>query len=370
MAYLMTRTVRALTVVALLVGCGVLLWMVSTVLDRVHTILTVIVFSILFSYLIYPPVKWLATRMPRPVAVFVVYGALAVLATIAVAFLAPAVAQQADDLARTYPQTVKNVQTQIAHPANNPVLARFPPQVRDAIAKNAAKAGTYAGAAAGFVGAQSLAIVKGGIAFVTTLALVFGITSFLISDLERIQRAFMRMVPPPRRGAVADFVVDCDSVIGGFVRGQVLLAFGVGVASTLVLLLMGVPYALLLGVLTGLISIVPIVGAIVGAVPAFLVAIFTIGLIKSIVVLALVVGVLQVQANVLAPVVVGRSVGVTPLTVVVALLAGSEAYGILGALLAIPVAGILRVVYERLFRDPAPDAPAMLSRVRVHSADL
>ena len=113
----------------------------------------------------------------------------------------------------------------------------------------------------------------------------------------------------------------------------------------------------------------PIVGAIVGVIPAFLVAVFTITLIKAIVVLVLFVLVLQVQANVVAPLVNSRSVGVSPLIVFLALIIGSEAYGILGTLLAIPLAGIIRVVYDRIF-PPDPSVKGMIVRTKARSGDL
>jgi predicted PurR-regulated permease PerM len=144
---------------------------------------------------------------------------------------------------------------------------------------------------------------------------------------------------------------DVDGVIGGFVRGQVLLAVAVGIAGTIVLLAVGVPYAILLGTLAGVVSIIPLVGPIAAALPVLVIAFFTVGLVKLIVVGVLYVVILVVQQNVLTPLVVSKSVGVTPLVVFLALLFGSEAFGILGALLAIPIAGIIRVATERIFPE-------------------
>jgi predicted PurR-regulated permease PerM len=118
-----------------------------------------------------------------------------------------------------------------------------------------------------------------------------------------------------------------------------------------VLLAVGVPYAILLGTLAGVVSIIPLVGPIAAALPVLVIAFFTVDIIRLIVVAVLYVLILVVQQNVLTPLVVSKSVGVTPLVVFLALLFGSEAFGILGALLAIPVAGILRVAVERIFPD-------------------
>jgi predicted PurR-regulated permease PerM len=156
---------------------------------------------------------------------------------------------------------------------------------------------------------------------------------------------------------------DVDAVVGGFVRGQVLLSVGVAIAGTIVLVAVGVPYGLLLGLLAGIASIVPMVGPIVAIIPVVIITFFTVGLVKAIVVVALYVLIIILQQNVLVPVVVARSVGVTPLVIFVALLLGSEAFGILGALLSLPIAGILRVLAQRLF-PPDEDADAKLPVAR------
>ncbi len=131
------------------------------------------------------------------------------------------------------------------------------------------------------------------------------------------------------------------------------------------LLAVGVPYAILLGLLAGVVSIVPLIGPVIALIPVVLIAFFTVGLVKVIVVGVLFAAILVVQQNVFTPLVVSKSVGVTPLVVFVALLFGSEAFGILGALLSIPVAGILRVAAERLFPlDPDADATLIVARDR------
>jgi predicted PurR-regulated permease PerM len=364
-----SRSLRALVVVGLLLGGGALLWMISNVIDRVANVLTIVVFSILFSYLIYPAVKALSRRMPRALAVAVVYAGIFVAVLVALAFLAPTAFAQADEFGRNYPETVRSVQRSLADPSHDALLQRFPAQVRDLVAKNAGKVGTYAGMAAGAVGARLVPIFSGGATLVTELAVTFGVTFMFIVDLEVIQATLLRMIPREHRAYTVALVMDIDVVIGGFVRSQVVLAVVTAVASILVLAVTGVPYAVLLGLLIGILSIIPIVGAIVGAVPAVLVALFTVGLVKAIVVTVLFAVIFQVVGNLIAPLITAKSVGVTPLIVTIAILIGGEAYGILGILLAVPVAGIVRVVYDRLF--PAdPESERLVLAARAASGDV
>jgi predicted PurR-regulated permease PerM len=336
------------------------------VFDRVHNTLVVIVFAILFAYFVYPPIKWLGNRrVPIPLAGVLVYAVLGAVVIGALAWLTPAVAAQVQDLTHNFPKIVSAAQRQIVDPNDSPLLGRLPVAARDQIAANAGKAGAIVGSMAGKFGSNALGILTGTSAAVIDVFLVLGLTLLVLSDLVPIQRFGIRLVPREHRSAAVSFMDDVDKVIGGFVRGQVLLAFGVGIAGTIVLLAVGVPYAILLGLLAGVVSIVPLVGPIIALVPVVLIAFFTVGLVKVIVVGVLFAVILVVQQNVFTPLVVSKSVGVTPLVVFVALLLGSEAFGILGALLSIPVAGILRVAAERLFpADPDADITLIAARDR------
>ncbi|MDQ2908510.1 MAG: AI-2E family transporter [Candidatus Eremiobacteraeota bacterium] len=358
------RLVRALLIAALaLVVCG-LFWFMAAVFDRVHNTLVVIIFAILFAYFVYPPIKWLAARrVPIPLAGLIVYAVLAILVLGSIAWLSPAIAAQAQALTRDFPHIVTTVQQQIADPRHSPLLSRLPAGARDAIAKNAGKVGTLVGGFAGVFGSQAIGFVQGTTAVLIDLALVLGMTLLILGDLANIQAFGTRLVPRAYRAEMLSFMGEVDTVIGGFVRGQVLLAVGVAVAGTIVLVGVGVPYGLLLGLIAGIASIVPMIGPIVSIIPVVVIAFFTVGIVKTIVVVVLYVIIIMVQQNVLVPVVVARSVGVTPLVIFVALLLGSEAFGILGALLSLPIAGILRVAAERLFPSD-PDANAQLRRAR------
>jgi predicted PurR-regulated permease PerM len=292
------------------------------------------------------------------VAAIVVYAVLAVVVLGAGAWLAPAVTEQSQALARDFPHVVASAQRQMADPAHSPLLARLPEGVRVQIAANAAKAGAIAGSIAGGAGEHAVRVLSGTTTAVIDVFLVLGLTLLVLGDLAILRAFGLRLVPPRYRAGTLGFMRDVDGVIGGFVRGQVLLALAVGIAGTIVLLAVGVPYALLLGLFAGIVSIVPLVGPLVAAIPVLIIAFFTVGFVKLIVVGVLYAVILAVQQNVLTPMVVSKAVGVTPLVVFLALLFGSEAFGILGALLAIPIAGILRVAGERIFPVDPAELPA------------
>ncbi|MDE2571499.1 MAG: AI-2E family transporter, partial [bacterium] len=319
------------------------------------------------SYLIYPLVRLLARRVPRAVAVLVIYAGFVLLLTLFVAYLVPPIAAQANELARAYPQLLNDVQRQLANPQQSALLRDLPPPIRSLLADNAARLGQEVGVFASKIAGQTIGILTGAIHTVVATLLVFVFAFFFITDLDRIQDAVFRIVPQARRKAAISIAMECDQVIGGFIRGQVIVAAIVGVLATVIMLLTHVKYALLLGLITGIADIIPYVGAVVGAAPAVLISLITFGWPHALLVLALFVLMYEAEGHLIAPWIVGHSVGLTPLAVLLALLIGGEAFGLIGLLLAVPAAGIIRVLLIRVF-PPVPEAERVLEHARAAHA--
>lgn len=344
---MLERPLRALIVVTLLIAIGVLTWMTVTVISHVLNIVITIVVAMLFAYAIFPAVRLLSRRMPRALAVVAVYVAALAAIGFTVVYLAPTIANEAVDLSHRVPATLHTIELQAAHPASSPLLNRFPPEIRTLVVQNAARAGAIVSTFAGNLGLQAFGILRGTATFAVDTVLMLTIAFFFITDVDRIRGTVLRIVPRHARREAIGFIDEIDGVLSGFVRGQVLLAVIIGIAVTLILLSTGVPYAFLLGVLSGLATVIPIVGEFIGGVPTCVVTLVTVGPIKAVIVLVLFILVFEVQGRILAPIIVGKSVGVSPLVIFVAILLGAEAFGVLGMVLAVPIAGILRVALDR-----------------------
>lgn len=213
-----------------------------------------------------------------------------------------------------------------------------------------------AGAAAGEVGgrfaAEAVAIVVAIVNRVVDVFLVLVIALYLLLDDRRIRTLGLRALPARHRDRVEAVETEVVRVFGAYVRGQLVLAFLVGVAATITLLALGVPYALFLGVFAGVVELVPVLGSILGAVPAVLVALFQPFPLVLWVIIAFVV-IQQVESNVLVPRISGHAVGLHPLAAMLALLGGLEVGGILGALFAVPLAGVAWVFVSAALRARA-----------------
>jgi predicted PurR-regulated permease PerM len=173
----------------------------------------------------------------------------------------------------------------------------------------------------------------------------------MLAESGQTKRFIARIVPPDRRDDALSLLEDIDGVIGGFVRGQLLVALAVAVLAIIALAVLHVPYALIIGAWAGLADVVPYVGPFAGAIPATLVAGFSNGWPNALAVIIAFTVINQIEAHVLGPRIVSSTVKVSPLTVIFALLIGGHLFGFLGLIISVPIAGLIRVILVRLFPE-------------------
>ena len=168
---------------------------------------------------------------------------------------------------------------------------------------------------------------------------------FVLADLPRLGRGALALVPPRRRDEVAEVAGQVGRTVGGFLRGQLVVAGFVGVASALALWLIGLPLWLLVGVVAGVTNLVPFVGPFVGGALAVLVALLDGNVGQAVWAAVALLVVQQVESYAVAPLVMGKVVRLHPAAVLLAVLLA----GILGLLVAVPLAASARVVARHLW---------------------
>ena len=185
----------------------------------------------------------------------------------------------------------------------------------------------------------------------TALALIAipFLTFFMLLDGRRWVDGVLDVMPPSSRPRWARVVDGINRTVGGYVTGNLLISLVAGTVAAVTLMAAGVPYALPLAVIVAILDLVPLVGATVALVVCGVAALSE-GVVQCVVVVVVLLVYQQVENHVLLPVVYGRTVDLSPLAVLVALLVGAEIAGVLGALAAIPVAGSLSVIAGELVR--------------------
>ena len=203
---------------------------------------------------------------------------------------------------------------------------------------------------------------------VANLLLVPVVTFYLLRDWDHLVAWIRGMMPPRVVPGVDAMARETDEVLGAFIRGQLTVMASLTIYYWIALWLAGLNLALLVGLIVGLISFVPYLGAIVGVLTAVIAMLVQTQELLPFVWLAVVFGIGQVlESNVLTPWLVGDRIGLHPVAVIFAVMAGGQLFGFVGVMLALPVAAVLAVLFRhakrqwlasRLYGQGAP-APAL-----------
>jgi predicted PurR-regulated permease PerM len=194
-------------------------------------------------------------------------------------------------------------------------------------------------------------VIGGVFGLVTILIVAF----YLLVDSESIVRTFVRLFPRSERARVLDACRRVATKVSAWLAGQLLLAGIIGTTAAIGLWLMGVPYFYVLALIAAIGEMIPVVGPLLAAVPAVIVA-FTVSPALAVGVAVFFILQQQFENHILVPKVMERQVGISAVVVIVSLLIGGSLLGIMGAILAVPTAAILQVVFEELAPDAASDS--------------
>ena len=358
------RLNRALKVLAIAALSVLLLITMLAFLHRIIAVVVVLGGAVFFAYLIYPLVRRLSRRLPRWLAILCVYALLAVVVALAMVVLGPNLGAEARAFAREFPQLLQQAQNELLGP-QSPYLSAVPLEARETVISAIDEIAATAQRNAGAIASQALTIVLSLASVVTAFIIIPVIAFYLLIDADRLRAGFLRLVPLAHRDATAVILGDIDTVLGGYVRGQILVGACIAILVSVMLLALGIKYALLIGVFAGIVNIIPYLGAIAGAIPAVIIALFTHGVGWALLVVAGFILINQAEGHIIAPNVVGQRVGLTPLMVVIALLIGAELGGILGMFIAVPVAAVIKAMLVRLI----PAEPEALPGVELVAND-
>ena len=346
-------------------------------LTQIQLVLVLGLLALLFGTILERPVQFFQEqRFPRPAAILAVYviilGSLALLMVVIV----PVIADEASDFSDRVPDLLRELEADWST-SSNPILNGPGDQLLERAI------GTIEGESTGNVSADDLdraipvvTSITGGL--VSTLTLLV-MTFYYLLEKRLLRRLILESLSPRFQPRVDRLWTEVETKVGGWMRGQLLLCLIIGTIATTAYGIIGLEFWPLLGLWAGLTEIIPIIGPWIGGVPAVLIAL-TMSWELAIITTFIIVGMQSLENWVLVPRVMRGAVGLTPLTVFVAILAGTQLIGIIGAVLAIPIAATIQVILSdyldrRRDRDEHQSARAgwrwMLSRsgLREPSAD-
>jgi predicted PurR-regulated permease PerM len=280
-------------------------------------------------------------HIPRLVMVAAVYLGAALVLTVLGRFLIPALVDQGTQFAKQLPALVENVKVWaervVAWGARWDLPVPAYPTGGDGL-ESVGK----------ILLANTLRATAGVIGAVVGFFLILVLAAYLVIDAEHIGRSLNAMLPPAHRARAAALAQPVLGVVGGYVRGQMMVSLSVGFVIAVGLAILGVPYSLLIGGLAAALNVVPFLGSPVAAVLGVLAA-FNVSGTLALWTALLFWGTNLLEGKLLIPYFIGRATGLHPLAVLLGILVGANLAGLVGALVAIPLlAGaweVVRVLY-------------------------
>lgn len=341
-----------------LVGLVVLVWIIWEVAGPILAIVVPpIVLAIIIIYLLNPIVSAIGRRhVHRIFGTALAYLLVAAFVAVPAIVGLPLLSEQATSIWEQAPETVndlvadtetwlasRGVDLELSSQFDAESLPAFETFVNsEGRSVIAAVLGGLSGLASGLFRLLLVSLLAPIIAF------------YVLVDLPRLRQWTIRHLPPHHRVEAVVVGRDLSGVIGGYIRGQMLVALFVGSAVTFGLWLIDLPYWLVVGIIAGLTNLVPLLGPFVAGVIGGAIALADGGLPLALLVIAVLTVVQQVDNHMISPLVMGQTVHLHPLAVLFALLVGSTLYGFLGLLMAVPVVAAGRVVLAHVWSTRVP----------------
>lgn len=325
-----------------LLGVFLALYILYLVLD----ILLILFVALILAALIDPFADWFQRRkIPRGLAVLVIYIVLFGVISAAILLLVPIISQDLPLLVNNLGKFWINLQDspwwrEIVASAQNVQQTLF--NYGFEVQPGAGSAGTNVKNTLSGV----FSTISGFFGGVLSLVLVLVLTFYMVVQEDPLKKILRSIVPDEYIPWCAQLLKKIRDKLGAWVRGQMLLSLVVGAAVFIGLTILGVRYAALLAILAALLEFIPYLGPVLAALPALLLAFGQGGLWKLIFVLLMYFVIQQLENHLLVPKVMQKAVGLNPVIIIVALLAGAKLAGVLGAVIAIPVATALSVFVQ------------------------
>ncbi len=326
---------------------------------RFQRILTPVIVAIILAYVLHPAVSFLQHRLriSRTLASFISFLILLALISLIPLVLIPALVEQVRDLNLSLQEVLDFATSLLRGPI---VLGGLTIETTQLYSQVTAAVETWLSTLASASVNLLLSVASGLAWFVIVLVLSF----WFVRDAPYLTQKMAEIAPLGYRRELRLLAQEVTEVWKAFFRGQLFLCLVVGVAVTLVLTIVGLPYALLMGLIAGVLELIPNLGPTLAAVPAVLIA-----LIRgssylplstfwfAVLIAGLYILIQQIENNVLVPRIMGRSLNLHPLVVLIGILMGANLAGILGIFLAAPVLATLRVLGRYVYRHLTDQEP-------------
>jgi predicted PurR-regulated permease PerM len=328
------------------------IYLAHLLLRQISSVLVMVGLAYLLASTLHPLVVFLERRrVPRTAALILAFiGVLLLLGEITV--LLSIIVGQLLEFSSRLPALVRGFEQELGvrieqlqrapdqSPALREIIAQGIGAVQEALSK------VYDGVLEVLRGPNLIARIVGVLGGVLQFVLVLMLGGYMLASFESLGQSLLELFPDRTRASVLGLIQDFNQAVGGYVRGQLIVSGLVGILVGLGLAILGIPLALALGFLSAIFNIVPYLGVVISITPALLLAAqFGLG---KVALVMLVFGLAnQIEAQFLSPNILGRSTNLHPITIIVAILSGAALGGMVGMLMAVPSAALLKLLVRK-----------------------
>ncbi len=347
------RLRRTALIVWTTVGVVILVYVAGFVAGSIRVIWLPVAFGAGLVFLLEPVVRaFERLRMPRPIAAILAVAVLVALVLATAAVIYPTIKQQATDFGQRLPdlydsliQWLKDTGTNLGIDVNSLLTQQT---IEDWL-NDPANQDTIQNLLLGF-GAGAGQVIRSVTESFAVLVLSPVLALYVLIDLEKFKSNTLEITPPRHREEMAYVAGQLGTALGSFVRGQLLVAVIVGIASSIGMWAINLPFWLIVGILAGFLNLIPFFGPVVGGALAFLVAILNGDPSQAIWAVVIFTAIQQVDNHVITPLVQRARVNLSPMVIVLALIIGGSLAGLLGVLVAVPVTAMIRILIGHFWR--------------------
>ncbi|MDP9727342.1 AI-2E family transporter [Alicyclobacillus tolerans] len=342
----LSRYTQGALAVLLTLLCLYLLGQLRGFFNDIWLVLRAVLFpflaALIITYILQPVVGLLTRRrVPKSMAILIIYLFATMLIVVALLHAVPAVTRQANQLMNNLPSMMNNANSWIDE------IMRRKQYLPDALRVGMENALNQVESRVASWFSSLFTVVSGVVSTVFSLFLVPFLVFYMLKDGRGMGRAIVNLWPKEKREEVRELLVRVDETLGRYIRGQLLVMLAVGILTYIGYLIVGMPYALMLALFLAIADMIPYIGPFIGAAPTILLAL-PLGWPMVLKVLLVNVIVQQCEGNFLSPQIMGRTLSLHPMSIVAALLLGGELGGVLGLIAAVPLLAVGKVIWMQL----------------------
>lgn len=331
---------------------GIILLSALYILLTVTSIYLPIIVSLILAFILNPLVNYLCRlrlghtklEINRGIAVLLAFFWAAVMVGVMATFVVLPFMHEFDKFIIDLPAMIVKIQNISIDIEKRAILLEIPANVNGIIQQTVASAAAFSADLA----KRMLQAIFGFASSIIQLVVVPVLTYYFLKDWLLLKERLIVMFAVESRGRVRTVIEEMAIVISGYIRGQVLISIVIGVIVFCGMYLLDIDYPLVLGLLAACTETIPIVGPIVGSIPAIMLAYLVSPSLACKVILFYIV-VHQIENHIVVPNIMGHTIALHPVVVIISLLIGGQLLGIVGMMLAVPVAALLRVVVRQLW---------------------